>query len=119
MTSGLGVGIVVCGQYFGWNLGLKDNGPVAMLIASLAVCLLFLAWVLALSELAVAMPRAVAPLDYGLRAAAQVAFLMGWSMFLGAFSAEWRPPWRPAGSTSLSCSPRMARRTSMSRSRSD
>jgi hypothetical protein len=25
----LGVGIVVCGQYFGWNLGLRDNGPLA------------------------------------------------------------------------------------------
>jgi ethanolamine permease len=79
----LGVGIVVCGQYFGWNLGLKDNGPVAMLIASLAVCLLFLAWVLTLSELAVAMPRAGGPLDYGGRAGGPwLGFLMGWSMFL-------------------------------------
>lgn len=79
----LGVGIVVCGQYFGWNLGLKDNGPVAMLIASLAVCLLFLAWVLTLSELAVAMPRAGGPLDYGRRAGGPwLGFLMGWSMFL-------------------------------------
>src|SRR5438132_13443803 len=79
----LGVGIVVCGQYFGWNLGLKDNGPVAMLIASLAVCLLFLAWVLVLSELAVAMPRAGGPLDYGRRAGGRwLGFLMGWSMFL-------------------------------------
>lgn len=79
----LGVGIVVCGQYFGWNQGLKDNGPVAMLIASLAVCLLFLAWVLTLSELAVAMPRAGGPLDYGRRAGGPwLGFLMGWSMFL-------------------------------------
>src|SRR3954471_24120905 len=79
----LGVGIVVCGQYFGWNLGLKDNGPVAMLIASLAVCLLFLAWVLTLSELAVAMPRAGGPLEYGGRAGGPwLGFLMGWSMFL-------------------------------------
>src|SRR5262245_57195532 len=79
----LGVGIVVCGQYFGWNLGLKDNGPAAMLIAWLAVCLLFLAWVLALSELAVAMPRAGGPLDYGLRAGGPwLGFLMGWSMLL-------------------------------------
>jgi len=79
----LGVGIVVCGQYFGWNLGLKDNGPVAMLIASLLVCLLFLAWVLTLSELAVAMPRAGGPLDYGRRAGGPwLGFLMGWSMFL-------------------------------------
>jgi ethanolamine permease len=79
----LGVGIVVCGQYFGWNLGLKGNGPVAMLIASLTVCLLFLAWVLTLSELAVAMPRAGGPLDYGRRAGGPwLGFLMGWSMLL-------------------------------------
>src|SRR5262249_10668708 len=44
----LGVGVVVAGAYFGWNLGLKGNGPVAVLIASLLVCLLYLAWVLAL-----------------------------------------------------------------------
>jgi len=79
----LGVGIVVCGQYFGWNLGLKGNGPVAMLVASLAVCLLFLAWVLMLSELAVAMPRAGGPLDHGRRAGGPwLGFLMGWSMYL-------------------------------------
>lgn len=79
----LGVGIVVCGQYFGWNLGLAGNGPVAMLVASLAVCLLFLAWVLTLSELAVAMPRAGGPLDYGRRAGGPwLGFLMGWSMYL-------------------------------------
>src|SRR5262249_28649581 len=52
----LGVGVVITGAYFGWNLGLKGNGPVAMLIASLIVCLLYLAWVLALAELSVAMP---------------------------------------------------------------
>jgi amino acid transporter len=34
----LGVGVVITGAYFGWNLGLKDNnGPVALLIASLLV----------------------------------------------------------------------------------
>src|ERR1044072_4550260 len=64
----LGVGVVITGEYFGWNLGLKDNGPVAMLIASLIVCLLYLTWVLALSELSVAMPHAGGPLEYGRRA---------------------------------------------------
>src|SRR5438445_12451209 len=61
----LGVGVVITGAYFGWNLGLKDNGPVAMLIASLIVCLLYLTWVLALAELTVAMPFAGGPLAYG------------------------------------------------------
>ena len=79
----LGVGIVVCGQYFGWNLGLKDNGPVAMLVASLIVCLLYLTWVLALAELSVAMPFAGGPLAYGRRTSGPLlGFVMGWSMLL-------------------------------------
>jgi ethanolamine permease len=79
----LGVGVVVAGAYFGWNLGLKDNGPVAMLLASLVVCLLYLTWVLALTELSVAMPFAGGPLAYGRRAAGPLlGFVMGWSMFL-------------------------------------
>jgi ethanolamine permease len=79
----LGVGVVITGEYFGWNLGLKDNGPVAMLLASLVVCLLYLTWVLALSELSVAMPFAGGPLAYGRRAVEpSLGFVMGWSMFL-------------------------------------
>src|SRR5438270_6996403 len=79
----LGVGVVVAGAYFGWNLGLKDNGPVAVLLASLIVCLLYLTWVLALAELSVAMPFAGGPLAYGRRAVNPLlGFIMGWSMFL-------------------------------------
>src|SRR6266550_4759970 len=79
----LGVGGVIAGVYFGWNLGLRDNGPVAMIVASLIVCLLYLTWVLALSELSVALPFAGGPLAYGRRAAdPSLGFVMGWSMFL-------------------------------------
>ncbi len=79
----LGVGVVVAGAYFGWNLGLKDNGPVAMLVASLLVCLLYLTWALALAELSVAMPFAGGPLAYGRRTAnSLLGFVMGWSMLL-------------------------------------
>lgn len=79
----LGVGVVIAGAYFGWNLGLKGNGPVAMLIASLLVCLLYLLWVLALAELTVAMPFAGGPMAYGRRAVdPSLGFVMGWSMFL-------------------------------------
>src|SRR5262245_41384533 len=79
----LGVGGVIAGVYFGWNLGLKDNGPVAMLVATLIVCLLYLTWVLALAELSVAMPFAGGPLAYGRRThGPSLGFVMGWSMFL-------------------------------------
>jgi ethanolamine permease len=79
----LGVGVVITGAYFGWNLGLKDNGAIAMLVASLLVCLLYLAWVLALAELSVAMPFAGGPLGYGRRTSGPLlGFVMGWSMLL-------------------------------------
>jgi ethanolamine permease len=79
----LGVGVVITGMYFGWNFGLPVGGPIGVLIASLIVCVLYLAWVLALSELSVAMPFAGGPLAFGRRAVGKwFGFLMGWSMFL-------------------------------------
>jgi ethanolamine permease len=79
----LGVGAVITGEYFGWNGGLGVAGPIGMLVASLFVCVLYLFWVLALSELSVAMPFAGGPLAYGRRAVGPWAgFIMGWSMFL-------------------------------------
>jgi ethanolamine permease len=84
----LGVGVVITGLYFGWNFGLPVGGPMGVLIASLIVCVLYLAWVLALSELSVAMPFAGGPLAYGRRAVGKwLGFLMGWSMFLESLFA--------------------------------
>src|SRR6476660_1139330 len=84
----LGVGVVITGEYFGWNPGLKEGGPVGMLLASLFVCVLYLMWVLALSELSVAMPFAGGPLAYGRRAVGPAfGFVMGWSMFLESLFA--------------------------------
>jgi ethanolamine permease len=84
----LGVGAVITGEYFGWNGGLGVAGPVGMLLASLFVCVLYMAWVLALSELSVSMPFAGGPLAYGRRAVGPwFGFLMGWSMFLESLFA--------------------------------
>src|ERR1700730_10213216 len=84
----LGVGVVITGEYFGWNQGLKEGGPLGMLLASLFVCALYMMWVLALSELSVAMPVAGGPLAYGRRAVGPAfGFVMGWSMFLEALFA--------------------------------
>src|SRR6266480_2662493 len=84
----LGVGVVITGEYFGWNPGLKEGGAVGMLLASLFVCALYLMWVLALAELSVAMPFAGGPLAYGRRAVGPwLGFVMGWSMFLEALFA--------------------------------
>src|SRR5436190_7925409 len=84
----LGVGVVITGEYFGWNQGLKEGGPIGLLLASLFVCALYMMWVLALSELSVAMPFAGGPLAYGRRAVGPAfGFIMGWSMFLEALFA--------------------------------
>ena len=84
----LGVGVVITGEYFGWNQGLAEGGPIGMLLASLFVCALYMMWVLALSELSVAMPFAGGPLAYGRRAVGPAfGFIMGWSMFLEALFA--------------------------------
>src|SRR5262245_7394760 len=84
----LGVGAVITGEYFGWNPGLKEAGPIGMLLASLFVCALYMTWVLSLSELSVAMPFAGGPLAYGRRAVGPAfGFVMGWSMFLESLFA--------------------------------
>jgi amino acid transporter len=84
----LGVGVVITGEYFGWNPGLKEGVPIGMLIASLFVCALYMCWVLALVELSVAMPFAGGPLAYGRRAVGPwLGFVMGWSMFLESLFA--------------------------------
>src|SRR5438874_911222 len=84
----MGVGAVITGEYFGWNQGLAAGGPIGMLLASLFVCVLYMMWVLALSELSVAMPFAGGPLAYGRRAVwPAFGFIMGWSMFVEALFA--------------------------------
>src|SRR5438105_3023856 len=84
----LGVGVVITGEYFGWNQGLREGGPIGMLLASLFVCVLYMTWVLALSELSVAMPFAGGPLAYGRRAIGPAfGFIMGRAMCLGAVFA--------------------------------
>src|SRR6266566_1757997 len=58
MIWGLGVGYVISGMYFGWNLGLPEGGPYGMLAATAAVTVLYVAFVLGYAELACALPRA-------------------------------------------------------------
>jgi ethanolamine permease len=37
MLWGLGVGYVISGMYFGWNLGLLEGGPYGMALATVMV----------------------------------------------------------------------------------
>jgi len=68
MIWGLGVGYVISGMYFGWNLGLPEGGPYGMLVATAAVTLLYVAFVLGYAELSCALPRAGGAFVYTSRA---------------------------------------------------
>jgi hypothetical protein len=58
MIWGLGVGYVISGAYFGWNLGLPVGGPYGMLLATGLVTVLYVTFVLGYAELSCAIPRA-------------------------------------------------------------
>src|SRR5688572_1928600 len=68
MIWGLGVGYVISGAYFGWNLGLPEGGPYGLLAATIAVTLLYVTFVLGYAELACALPRAGGVFVYTSRA---------------------------------------------------
>jgi ethanolamine permease len=68
MLWGLGVGYVISGMYFGWNLGLAEGGPFGMLGATLLVTVMYGTFVLGYSELACAMPQAGGAFVYATRA---------------------------------------------------
>lgn len=65
---GLGVGYVISGMYFGWNLGLPEGGPYGMLVATGVVTILYVSFVLGYAELACALPRAGGVFVYTSRA---------------------------------------------------
>jgi ethanolamine permease len=65
---GLGVGYVISGSYFGWNLGLPHGGPYGMLVATAVVTVLYVTFVLGYVELSCAIPRAGGAFVYAGRA---------------------------------------------------
>src|SRR5687767_10218405 len=58
MLWALGVGYVISGMYFGWNLGLPLGGPFGLLVATIIVSVMYVAFVLSYAELSCAMPKA-------------------------------------------------------------
>src|SRR5262245_32195813 len=80
---GLGVGYVISGAYFGWNLGLPEGGPYGMLLATGLVTILYTTFVLGYAELACALPRAGGVFVYTSRAfGPHVGFIGGISQLV-------------------------------------
>ena len=78
MIWGLGVGYVISGEYFGWNLGLEHGGPYGMLAATALVTVMYVTFVLSYAELGCAIPRAGGAFVYADRAYGRdIGFLAG------------------------------------------
>jgi ethanolamine permease len=68
MLWGLGVGYVISGMYFGWNLGLEKGGTLGLAIATFFITIMYVTFTFSYTELACAIPKAGGAFDYADRA---------------------------------------------------
>src|SRR5882757_8002530 len=64
MVWGLGVGYVISGNYFGWNLGLEKGGTFGLAIALAFIIVMYITFTLSYSELACSIPKSGGAFDY-------------------------------------------------------
>ena len=64
----MAVGLVISGEYFGWNYGWAVAGTVGMLWATGIVTILYLTFVFSFTELTTAIPEAGGPFAYAHKA---------------------------------------------------
>jgi ethanolamine permease len=78
MLWGLGVGYVISGMYFGWNIGLENGGKLVLSISTFFIIILYVTFTFSYSELACAIPKAGGAFDYATRALGKdLGFLAG------------------------------------------
>jgi ethanolamine permease len=78
MLWGLGVGYVISGMYFGWNLGLEKGGTLGLAIATGFIIIMYLCFTFSYTELACAIPKAGGAFAYSKRALGE-----NWGFFGG------------------------------------
>lgn len=64
----IAVGLVISGEYFGWSYGWASAGTLGFLAATLAIAIMYIAFIFSFTELTTAIPNAGGPFAYGLRA---------------------------------------------------
>ena len=78
MLWGLGVGYVISGMYFGWNLGLAEGGTYGLAIATFFIIIMYVTFTFSYTELACAIPKAGGAFDYAERGLGKdLGFLAG------------------------------------------
>ena len=80
---GLGVGYVISGMYFGWNIGLDKGGTLGLGVATFFILIMYITFSLSYSELACAIPKAGGVFDYVGRAFGRdVGFVAGMAQWI-------------------------------------
>ena len=64
----ISVGLVISGEYFGWNYGWGAAGTVGFLLVTLVVTVLYITFVFSFTELTTAIPNAGGPFAYAHKA---------------------------------------------------
>ncbi|WP_246022438.1 ethanolamine permease [Filimonas effusa] len=64
----IAVGLVISGEYFGWNYGWGAAGTVGFLIAALVVTVMYICFIFSFTELTTAIPDAGGPFAYAYKA---------------------------------------------------
>ena len=83
MLWGLGVGYVISGMYFGWNLGLPVGGTLGLAIATFFIIILYITFTFSYTELACAIPKAGGVFDYATRAMGRdIGFIAGMAQLI-------------------------------------
>ena len=83
MLWGLGVGYVISGMYFGWNLGLPEGGTYGLAIATGVIILMYTCFSFSYAELACSIPKAGGVFDYASRAfGPRMGFIAGMAQLI-------------------------------------
>jgi len=64
MLWGLGVGYVISGMYFGWNLGLAEGGTLGLGVATIFIIIMYITFTFSYTEMACAIPKAGGAFEY-------------------------------------------------------
>jgi ethanolamine permease len=64
----IAVGLVISGEYFGWNYGWGVSGTIGFLVATLLVTVMYVTFIFSFTELTTSIPNAGGPFAYAKRA---------------------------------------------------
>lgn len=64
----IAVGLVVSGEYFGWNYGWAVSGTIGFLLSTLLVTVMYITFIFSFTELTTSIPHAGGPFAYAYRA---------------------------------------------------